>query len=283
MVPKARYSIGEMSDICNISKKTLRYYDKIGLITSHRQDYNNYRYYTHDSLLLIPVLKYYKQMGFKLEEMRDFLKADSPNVYRSIRNSFLSKLHELGKEQEEIQRKYISVHDWHDMILEAEAVIDNNIQEVSVKYVEPLHLIYQEQFFENDIRAAIINIEFTNYVEKMNNQITGPVMIHFSSFEDRLRNKPQKIKVMQKTLLPCNPKAELKFGGGMMATCYHIGPHETIQEIYKKIKTWSINSGYTLSKESYERYVTDYWLTSNSSQYVTEVMVGISRQNLHTS
>lgn len=58
---KQQYSIGEMSRLCNVSKKALRYYDKIGLISSLRHDYNNYRMYTRDELLMAPVLKYYKQ------------------------------------------------------------------------------------------------------------------------------------------------------------------------------------------------------------------------------
>ena len=274
---KARYSIGEMSEICNISKKTLRYYDKIGLIASHRQDYNNYRYYTHDSLLIVPVLKYYKQMGFKLDEMRSFI-AGPPNVYSVLRYSFMEKIKELRKEQEEIGRKYASVKDWHDLISEAEMVIHYNIHEVSIKYVEPLKLLYQDQEFDNDIKGAIINIDFTNYVEERQNEITGPVFLSFSSFMDRLENKSRKIRIMQQVLRPCEDEYMAEFGGCMMATCYHIGPHETIHEVYTKIASWGRKHNYVLGPESYERCVTDYWTTSNSAQFVTEVMVRVSRE-----
>jgi len=58
---KNRYTIGDMSSICNISRKALRYYEKIGLISSTRNDFNNYRYYTDDALLAIPVIKYYSR------------------------------------------------------------------------------------------------------------------------------------------------------------------------------------------------------------------------------
>ena len=275
---QARYSIGDMSRICNISKKALRYYDKIGLITSQRQDYNNYRYYTNESLLAVPVIKYYKQMGFTLDEMRVFIEGTSVNVYSSIQSSFQSKIEELKKEQEEIQKKYASVKDWYDLVLEAEMVIDNNIQEVSIKYVESSELIYQEQTFENDIKAAIINIDFTNYLEELGNEITGPVILNFSSLEARMQNKEQPIKIMQKTLKPCRKEEKIKFGGSMMATCYHIGPHETLNETYQRICNWVRKHGYVLGEESYERYVTDYWTTRNSAQFVTEVMVKVSRQ-----
>ncbi len=275
---KEKYSIGDMSRICNISKKALRYYDKIGLITPQRQDYNNYRYYNGESLLAIPVIKYYKQMGFTLDEMRAFIEGNSPNVYRAIQHSFLSKIEELEKEQEEIRRKYASVKDWYDLILEAEMVIDNNIQDVSIKYVAPSELLYQEQVYEDDIKAAIINIDFTNYIESIGNAIAGPVIVNFFSFKDRMQNKIQNIKIMQKTLLPCPEETKMKFGGYMMATCYHIGPHEQLTETYKRISSWAGKHGYVLGEESYERYVTDYWTTRNDAQFVTEIMLKVSRQ-----
>ena len=92
---KQQYSIGELSRLCNVSKKALRFYDKIGLISSLRHDYNNYRMYTHDELLMVPVLKYYKQMGFKLDEMKSFISGQSGNVYNTMRSAFEKKIKEL--------------------------------------------------------------------------------------------------------------------------------------------------------------------------------------------
>jgi len=275
---KERYSIGDVSRICNISKKTLRYYDKIGLITTQRKDYNNYRFYTYDSLLAVPIIKYYKQMGFKLDEMREFIEGNLSNVYRAIQKSFLAKIFELEKAQQEIQLQYRSVRDWYDLVLEAEQVIDNTAHEVSVKYVEPVDLIFLEQTFENDIKDSIINIDFTNFVETQRNKITGPVILNFSSFKDRMENQRQKIRILQKTLLPINEEVKTRIGGHIMAACYHIGAHETINETYGKICRWANDNGYILDKESIERYVTDYWTTSNSAQFVTEVMIKASRR-----
>ncbi|MCP3923255.1 MAG: MerR family transcriptional regulator [Desulfobacterales bacterium] len=270
---KDRYSIGEVSKICNISKKALRYYDKIGLINSERTSNNNYRYYSNESLLAVPVIKYYKQMGFKLDEMRGFIEG---NAYSAIKRSFTTKIDELKKIQEETRRMYVSVKDWHDLIVEAEMVIENNIQEVAVKYIESSDYLFQNQTF-NNIMESIINIEFTNYVEKVDNEITGPVLINFSSVQDRIENKTQNVIIMQKTLKECKDDEKMIFGGQMMISCYHIGPHETIDETYRKIKNWAINHNYKTGDESFERYVTDYWTTRSTSQFVTEVMMTVSR------
>jgi effector-binding domain-containing protein len=50
-----------------------------------------------------------------------------------------------------------------------------------------------------------------------------------------------------------------------------------LADTYKKIRSWAREYGYDLAGESYERYVTDYWTTCNSSQFVTEVMIKVSR------
>ena len=56
------YTIGEASQITHISKKTLRFYEKIGLIQPDYVDQaNGYRYYSRQTLLMIPIIKYYKQ------------------------------------------------------------------------------------------------------------------------------------------------------------------------------------------------------------------------------
>jgi DNA-binding transcriptional MerR regulator len=277
---KTRYSIGDMSRICNISRKTLRYYEEIGLIASKRHDFNNYRYYTDDALLAIPVIKYYKQMGFTLEEMKAFIDGTSAGMYHAIQNSFRAKIRSLETEKEEIHRRCQSVRDWHDLIVEAEMVMDNAISEVSIKYVETAEYIYQEQTFENDIRASIINIAFTNFVEEQGNEVSGPVILHFSSHAARMEEDSQPIRILQKTLLPRAAEQTTSFGGCMMVTCYHIGPLETIQETYRKIMRWVQRHGYAVSGDAYERYVADYWTTRNAAQFVTEVMMKATRRGV---
>lgn len=282
MKKKGQYFIGDMSRICNISKKALRYYDQINLIPSHRDDYNNYRFYTDESVLAVPVIKYYKQMGFTLEEMKEFIEGINSNVFNTIQASFQEKLGELEKEQEEIRHKYVSVKDWNELIVEAETVINNDIREVSIKFIEPTRILFQDQVFENNIKSSIINLEFTRHVEDLDNEITGPVIINYSSVKDRIDNKEQNIKILQKTIMECSEENLYQFGGHLMASCYHIGAHENIHETYLKIGRWARESGYVLGEESFERYVTDYWTTSNTSKFVTEILIKVSRPGMVT-
>lgn len=276
---KNRYTTGDMSSICNISRKALRFYEEIGLITSTRNDFSNYRYFTDDALLAIPVIKYYKQMGFTLEEMRAFIDGNGQGMYRAIRTSFQAKIRDLEKAQEEIQRRYRAVRDWHDLIVEAEMFMDHGIQDVGIKYVKASPHVFQEQDFDNDIRAAVINIAFTNHVEALGNEVSGPVILNFSSHAARIEEESQKVRILQKSLFACPDELTATFGGCMMATCYHIGPLENVQETYSKIMRWAQRHGYVVNEDSYERYVADYWTTKNSAQFVTEIMIQVKRRS----
>lgn len=71
------YSIGKVGKICKITKKALRYYDKMDILSPDKvADESGYRYYSKNTLLSVPVIKYYKQSGFKLEEMKFFRRKD---------------------------------------------------------------------------------------------------------------------------------------------------------------------------------------------------------------
>ncbi|CAG7840436.1 hypothetical protein CLOHAE12215_01860 [Clostridium haemolyticum] len=271
------YSIGKVGKICNITKKALRYYDKIEILSPDKVDNENgYRYYSKKTLLTVPMIKYYKQSGFKLEEMKTFIKG---TTYDFFHKSFKKKIHELKELQKEINLKIRSVEDWNNLIVEAQMVIENKVCDVSVKYIDNCTFTFLNQNFQYDYMDSIINIEFTNYIEHINNAITGPVIIKFPSFEDKMNGKCNKMTIMQQTILNCKEELSIEFGGCFMASCYHIGPHETINETYKKIKEWIKKHNYIYSKESYERYVTDYWTTKNPSKFVTEILIKIRRES----
>lgn len=66
--------INEVAKKLNIPPSTIRYYEQRGLILSLRSD-NGYRQYNNDSLELLKLLIYAKNLGFTLNEIKVFAKA----------------------------------------------------------------------------------------------------------------------------------------------------------------------------------------------------------------
>ncbi|MDE5950690.1 MAG: MerR family transcriptional regulator, partial [Acetatifactor sp.] len=66
------YKIGELSKLCNISVKTLRYYDSEGILCPEEIDaLTGYRYYSAAQLSDCYRILALKELGFTLEEIRD--------------------------------------------------------------------------------------------------------------------------------------------------------------------------------------------------------------------
>ena len=163
---KKLYSIGEASKICNVSTKTLRFYDKMGVVTpDYVSEENGYRYYSSITLLKIPVIKYYKQLGFKLEEMVGLLNGES---YHGMEDNFRKKILELSRAEQEIHKSYVSVNDWYELIREAKTVSGQIECPVCIKYLPTQEYAFLDQEFSYNYRDAVINIPWTDYLSSMN-------------------------------------------------------------------------------------------------------------------
>ena len=263
-----------MGRICGISTKALRYYDKIGIISpDHISEENGYRYYSKKTLLLVPVVKYYKQMGFKLEEMQDLVEG---NTYYFVKQNFISKIDELRIQEQEIHNSYMAVKDWYELIQEAQLVSRSNVQEAGIKYINTADYCYMDQDFSYRYMESIINIEWVNYLESVNNEIAGEVILRFPSWTDKMEGTITRARIMQRPVRPCTAGTnKTVFGGIMAVTVYHLGALERIGESYKKIRDWARDRGYKCGPESYERYVVDDWTTRNPEEFVTEVIVPV--------
>lgn len=267
------YSIGEVGKLCNVSKKTLRFYDKIDVISpDYISEENNYRYYSKDTVLFVPVIKYYKQMGFKLEEMKTLLDTDCFDTHTE---RLRDKIDELKKEREAIAIAYTSVNDWYNLIREAKGVIENKAIQVSVKYINTINACYMKTPFDNNYRESVINIDWTNYLEEIGHEITGAVYLCFPNFEEKLNGQSTEAIIFQQGANDVDPSRTRDFGGKMMLSAYHIGTHDTINETYARIRDWAGQYGYRLGASSIERYVVDYWTLNRSEDFVTEILVEI--------
>jgi hypothetical protein len=66
------YTIGEFARIGNVSRKTLRYYDEIGLLHPARVDEaNRYRYYSDDQVEVILTISELKGLGLRTGAGKD--------------------------------------------------------------------------------------------------------------------------------------------------------------------------------------------------------------------
>ena len=80
------YKIGEISKVCNISIKTLRYYEDLGLIKPKEVDiYTGYRYYDDENVQTVYKIQLLKDLGFSLNEIKDFDEQSLSTKFKDIK------------------------------------------------------------------------------------------------------------------------------------------------------------------------------------------------------
>ena len=90
------YKIGELSKLCNISVKTLRYYDAEGLLVPDEIDkFTGYRYYSASKLEDCYRIIALKELGFSLDEIRVQLTTNDNEKITAALNAKLDELQAL--------------------------------------------------------------------------------------------------------------------------------------------------------------------------------------------
>ena len=99
--------IGEVSKKYNIGVETLRYYDKIGLLTVSRKDNN--RYYTEEDIIKLQSIMAMKEMMFSLENIKRILEIDE-KIDRGLENKAIDK-EDIEILLNEVRLKHIEILD----------------------------------------------------------------------------------------------------------------------------------------------------------------------------
>jgi len=69
----AQLGIGELAGILNVSRRTLRYYEEVGIIVPKSRGANNYRYYDVNDLNRLQAVMMMRKAGMSLKEVLDTL------------------------------------------------------------------------------------------------------------------------------------------------------------------------------------------------------------------
>ena len=284
MVADKLFSIGQAASVSGVSTKTLRYYESLGLIMPKKvSDDNGYRYYDRETLLLISVIKYYRQIGLDLKRIKELISEDSCfNHYYFLEQ----RKDEIKAEREKLLVSMASVDDWMQLIIEGELCLKNQAlsypskkkSSVSLKYhAEEKHFCQIKQSFSYNFKESIINLEWIKYLEENQLEVTGPVILKYDSYSEKMKGTINFATIMQH----CFPEEHCfsTFGGFLALSAYHIGPLETISDTYQQIISYAEENGISLQEETYERHVIDYWVTQREEEFVTEVIIPVIKKD----
>ena len=84
---------GELAELVGVTKQTVLYYDKVGLLCPKGRMSNRYRYYSLQQAAELRLILTFRELGMSIQEIRDYLQVRTPEAYLQV----------LGEQQKRLQ------------------------------------------------------------------------------------------------------------------------------------------------------------------------------------
>lgn len=78
------YSVKQLAELAGVSRRTLHYYDQIGLLKPERQAGNRYRRYGEEAVYRLQQILFYRELGLSLAEIQTVLSDPGFDLVRAL-------------------------------------------------------------------------------------------------------------------------------------------------------------------------------------------------------
>ncbi len=269
-----KYTIDEMSKFTGVSKHTLRYYEKIGLIVpTKRNPNNNYRYYSYTHLKRIKLIQELKNMNFSLKEI-EYYTNSSNLIY--LDELIQEKQLYLLKQIELLKASYVESEKLIVSILLAKN--PNKEFMVTIKDIEHRYCYNLEHSFTiNELFSEIKSLYFSYISDSKNTNLLhrGKVLIEILK-EDLGKGLCGRYSSIGFFVENAEENEDVKkILGGKYATCYHFGDYSGIHHTYAKLLEYIKNHKYKICGNSIETALVHQTITDIADEYITEIQIPI--------
>ncbi|MDT2302296.1 MerR family transcriptional regulator, partial [Enterococcus faecium] len=81
---KKMYTIGQVSELFDLQKSTIRYWDEQGLIRSSRQEENDYRLFDIDDIFMLYDIVFYRKLDIPIKQMKNLYGKTLTELYETL-------------------------------------------------------------------------------------------------------------------------------------------------------------------------------------------------------
>ncbi len=290
MENKKLYLIGEVSAICNVPIKTLRYYDDIELIVpKERKKGCNYRYYTKEQMVTLFFVRKLRSIGISLKDIKSVIK---DNSVESLSKLVEKRMQEIKQEMQHLQYCYqegeLLVHRFANSKSLVEGYsnriakdLTEGIDDIHVEDIKKMYCVYTVKNMHT-YKNADVSLERWIEIMEMPKQkgvkAIGPVLISYhGELLCQFLMKDCEVEFM----IPVNEMKQeegfKEYGGFRAVTCIHIGKWSDIINTYIRVIQW-IN----VRSDQYKiiGYPCDFCLISqvdleNEEEHITKIVIPV--------
>jgi len=264
------YKAADFAEICGTTKRTLLYYDEIGLLKPACTAENGTRYYSAEQSMMFLIIQSLKNIGMGLKEIQCYLDTRTQE-----------SLHQVLRRQKE------SIRQQKEDLFQLEKVVDTRLQllqqkpscqsdEIIFKECSEEYFILSEQIdSDNENLEHAILFRHLKNIRLCRYESGHPfaALIHCDSL---LRGQFDVYSYYgTKIDFPANdPNLHIK-AAGCYAVAYLYGDYRQHKETYQRMLDEIHRRGYCCNGYSYKEGIVDEVAERNPKQYVTQISIPV--------
>ena len=260
-----RLTTAQFAKLHEVNKRTLHYYDDIGLFCPLTKEENGYRYYDISQSIDFEYIRMLKELNMSIKEIEMYRKQPTPDNFLKIADT---KEQELDKEIRKLKNIKRILQAKKEQIVFCESLQEQEIRVEECKSERILTFPYD--FSEDDIYQIFSPLKSTWGIEQIRMGIGSFISLdnvynmNFTKYDGiytiALNNKSVSNSFIK-------PKGRYLCG-------YQKGTWDKLPEMYQKMLDYSKKHDLELTGYAYEVGLNDF-VISNPDDYITKIMIKI--------
>ncbi len=263
------YKIGEFSILSKSTIKTLRYYEKEGLlIPSYIDNETNYRYYETNQLVNLSKIISLRQIGISIKDIKLIINGGN-----------IKKI--LEKRKREVESDLIL---YNNQLSKINYLLEekNMNYQVILKELPECIIYYKEGVVKDFSKLTEFILSSAEECKNANPNIKciEPNYCYLSYLDGEYKDKDIKIRYAQAVEKEGVPNETIKFKhlNSVNAVCiYHKGAYSLLGNAYSFIMKYIEENCYEIADYPRERYIDGIWNKENLDEWLTEIQVPIKK------
>ena len=278
-----KFSIREVSEICNIPSKTLRYYDEIGLVVPEfRDESSRYRYYGKDQIITLCIIRKLRKMGFGLKAIQCII---SGNTATDLERNIETKLDEIAEEINSLERTYYSMKAFMERLKNGVDLLNIKesleVEDVAIETIRPTNLVYTRKTMANYANAEVSLdrwVELSNLCDELDLKSDGSYIVtyHSNPLEQFLYTDTD-IEFGISVEDVGSAKDFRTFGDFTAATAIHLGNYADIMQTHVRLVQWINKNQYKIVGPVSEEFIISPLDINNVNEHVTKIIIPVEK------
>ena len=258
-------TVHQFSEMTGVPDSTLRYYDKLGLLSPVDRGRNQYRFYSPHQITSLNFITVLSELGVPLAQIGTLTKNRTPENVLEI---LMERERELDLELKKLQSTYALIHTFQQNIMYGEHASTSETK-ISHKEETPIVLGGKNDWQKNP-EFHFHFAQFCKFAMQKKYNLHYPVGGVFDSF-DSFHENPTK----PDHFFSADPNGGDRLPGGKYVMCYEKGSFNKLGTASKKIMDFSKKERITLNGPVYVMYLLDEVTTMDESDYLAQILAKV--------